>query len=100
MKSEKVARAFGKALKRRRIEAGLSQIALAEHSDLDRTYISLLETGRRQPSLMAFLALARAVRVRPATLLGDTLDQLPQGIGVSSSLPDRRRLVKRSLSDK
>ena len=76
MRSEKVAKAFGKTLRRYRDAAELSQIALAEHSDLDRTYISLLERGLRQPSLAALLALARAMKVSPLTILKETLDEL------------------------
>ena len=76
MKSEKIARAFGKTLKRYRNTAEVTQIVLALDSDLDRTYISLLETGRRQPSLAALLALAKAMKVSPVALLKDTLDEL------------------------
>lgn len=42
---------FGVALQKARQEAGLSQEALAELAGLDRSYISLLEQGKRQPSI-------------------------------------------------
>lgn len=66
----------GATLRRHRNDASLSQIALAEYSDLDRTYISLLERGLRQPSLAALIALAKAVKVSPLTLLKETLEEL------------------------
>ena len=43
--------AFGLILKDLRNERGLSQQQLAFDSDLDRTYISLLERGLRLPTL-------------------------------------------------
>ena len=43
--------AFGLVLKDLRNERGLSQQQLAFDSDLDRTYISLLERGLRLPTL-------------------------------------------------
>jgi transcriptional regulator with XRE-family HTH domain len=76
LRSEKVAKAFGRTLRRYRDVAELSQSALAEKSDLDRTYISLLERGLRQPSLAALLALARAVNVSPLTMLKETIEEL------------------------
>lgn len=41
----------------------MSQYALAKVTDLDRTYISLLERGLRSPSLDTMLALARGLNV-------------------------------------
>lgn len=43
--------AFGAILRRNREEKGLSQEELAHNCGLDRTFISLLERGLRQPSL-------------------------------------------------
>ena len=41
----------------------MSQYGLAKVTDLDRTYISLLERGLRSPSLDTMLALARGLNV-------------------------------------
>jgi len=49
------AEAFGHILKKTRKESGLSQEQLAFQSGLDRTFISLLERGKRQPSLTSIL---------------------------------------------
>lgn len=72
----RVARAFGLVLKITRRRQGLSQDRLSERCDHDRTYPSLLERGRRGPSLSMFLLLADALGVEPQKLLADTLMQL------------------------
>jgi transcriptional regulator with XRE-family HTH domain len=61
--------AFGEAIRDRRGELGLSQEALAEACDLDRTYISGIERGARNPSLTNILKIADALRLSPADLL-------------------------------
>lgn len=61
--------AFGEAIRQRRGELGLSQEALAEACDLDRTYISGIERGTRNPSLTNILKIAGALQLRPADLL-------------------------------
>ena len=64
----KVEEAFGAVLKAARKEKGLSQEQLALSCDLDRTFISLLERGLRQPSLTSIIALSEALD-KPADLL-------------------------------
>jgi len=66
--------AFGEAIRQMRGELGLSQEALAETCDLDRTYISGIERGSRNPSLTNILKIATALGVRPADLLARTED--------------------------
>lgn len=61
--------AFGEAIRQMRGELGLSQEALAEACDLDRTYISGIERGSRNPSLTNILKIAIALNARPADLL-------------------------------
>lgn len=60
--------AFGSRLRTVRIDRQVSQEALAELADLDRTYISLLERGKRNPSLVCVSKLARALEVTLSAL--------------------------------
>jgi transcriptional regulator with XRE-family HTH domain len=55
--------AFGKILREVRLKSGLSQERLAFDSGHHRTYISLLERGRRSPTLTTLLRLAAALGV-------------------------------------
>lgn len=71
-----VAVAFGKALRRLRHAAGLSQDALAEKVGMDRTYPSLLERGLRAPTLAMLFKAALGVGVSPHTLLAETINEL------------------------
>ena len=61
--------AFGTRLRELRKKRGLSQEKLAELADLHRNYAGLLERGGANPSLLAIVALARALNVQPAKLL-------------------------------
>ena len=56
---------FGKVLRSERIKINLSQEKLAELADLDRSYISLLERGLKQPSLATIFALSKALGIKP-----------------------------------
>lgn len=60
--------AFGRAVRDIRLERCLSQEALALRCDLDRTYVSGIERGVRNPSLTNILKIASALNVRPDAL--------------------------------
>ena len=62
-------RRFGDKVRELRIKKGLSQEQLAELSGLHRTYISSLELGKRNVSLINIFALAKALGVTPDKLL-------------------------------
>lgn len=61
--------AFGKRLQKLRLDLNLSQERLAEIAGFDRTYISLLERGIRNPSLVNVFRLAKALNITPDKLL-------------------------------
>jgi transcriptional regulator with XRE-family HTH domain len=61
--------AFAQVLRRLRKAKNLTQDALAQESNLDRTYISLLERGLRQPSLSSILRLAKPLGVSSAQII-------------------------------
>jgi len=54
---------LGQKIKTLRNEAGLSQEKLGELTGLDRTYISDIERGKRNPSLKSLEKLAHALKV-------------------------------------
>lgn len=60
---------FGKVLRTLREGKKLSQEKLAEYCDLDRTYISLLERGLRQPSISTIFKIADALDISPSELV-------------------------------
>lgn len=61
--------AFGKTLKSLRIEKGITQEKLAELSNLDVTFISMLENGKRQPTLSTIFTLSKALEVEASFLI-------------------------------
>jgi len=65
----KPANAFGQALRHFRARQNISQERLSQESGLDRSYISLLERGLRQPSLTTLLQLAEALDVSAGELI-------------------------------
>ena len=60
--------AFGKNLRQQRTDKGLSQEALAEKADLDPTYISGIERGVRNPSVLSIVRIAGALEIESADL--------------------------------
>lgn len=60
---------FGKVLRELRENKKLSQEKLAEYCDLDRTYISLLERGLRQPTITTLFKLSDALNIKPSELV-------------------------------
>ena len=54
---------FGKNLKFLRIQKGISQEEFADRTKLDRTYISGLERGKRNPSFLTLIKLAENLDV-------------------------------------
>jgi transcriptional regulator with XRE-family HTH domain len=60
---------LGLAIRSSRLRAGLSQERLAELAALDRTYISGLESGRRNPALTTLQRLAAGLDVDLSELI-------------------------------
>lgn len=63
--------AFGAKLRSLRTSKELSQEKLAELADLDRTYISGVERGKRNISLVNICRLASALEIEITVLFAD-----------------------------
>lgn len=61
--------AFGRVLRRLRLERGLSQETVGELANLQRKYISLLERAEYQPKLETVFRLAAALECTPSSLI-------------------------------
>lgn len=61
--------AFGKVLRKLRLEAGLTQEQFGFGADLRRTYVSILELGQQQPSLTTIFKIAKVLNMPAAKLI-------------------------------
>lgn len=68
--------AFGKVQKRMRTELGMTQEELSVCTQLDRSYLSLLERGIRQPSLNTIILLAEAFGIQPSELVALVMEEM------------------------
>ncbi|MBG6288497.1 helix-turn-helix transcriptional regulator [Pseudomonas nitroreducens] len=67
-----VSEAFGKVLRKKRKELGLSQEQLAHEAEIQRNYVSLIERGINQPTITILFKLATALKCHPSTLISET----------------------------
>jgi len=63
--------AFGRVLRERRKQAGLTQEQLALEADVQRNYVSLIERGVNQPTINVIFKLAAALKCQPSALIAD-----------------------------
>lgn len=75
---EHISLAFGKTLRRLRKEAKLTQEQLAFEAEIQRVYVSTLELGQQQPSLITLFKLAKGLKCSPSLLLQETEKLLEQ----------------------
>ena len=67
--------ALGRAVRRLRIERGLSQEDLAHLSRMDRTWVGGIERGEKNPSYEKLMDLASALDVRISELIAEADDR-------------------------
>lgn len=67
---EPALRRFGENVRAKREAQDLSQEQLAERADLDRTYISGVERGVRNLSILSAVRIAKALKITVADLCG------------------------------
>lgn len=70
--------AFGKVLRVVRKEVGLTQEELAHAAEVDRTFVSLIERGERQPTVRVLFKLAAALSLQPVRLIELTQELVAQ----------------------
>ncbi|MHB8290511.1 MAG: helix-turn-helix domain-containing protein [Acidimicrobiales bacterium] len=87
---------IGQRLRARRVQLGRTLAEVAEQSGLSLPYVSNLERGRGNPTLEALGALARALDIPLAGLLGDKGPIEPLQV-VLASAPASLVLFSRSL---
>lgn len=63
---------FGEVLRRLRSEKNISQEELAFLAGVDRTFVSRLERGIRQPTITTMIGIGRALGVPAADLMRET----------------------------
>ena len=68
-----IRRIFGANVRRYRLAARLSQEAVAERMGVDRAYISGIERGQQNATLLTIWHAAQALGVRPVDLLDENI---------------------------
>ena len=71
-----IRRTFGANLRRYRLEAELSQEAVAERMGVDRAHVSAMERGQQNVTIITLWHVAQALSVKPADLLDDTVQDV------------------------
>jgi transcriptional regulator with XRE-family HTH domain len=61
--------ALGREIKKAREVLQKSQEALAFEAGIHRTYVSLIERGKKSPTLAVIVRLAKALGIKPSELL-------------------------------
>lgn len=67
---------FAEVLRQTRLRAGMTQEDLADRAGVSVRFVSLLETGRRQPSLSALAALGHGLGMPMSELIRLLEDRL------------------------
>lgn len=60
----KILKNFGEQVKKLRMETGLSQEEFAEKLGIHRTYVSFIERGQRNPSLLMIFKISRVLKIK------------------------------------
>lgn len=69
--------AIGNLIRELRLANNWTQEDLAAASDIDRTYVSLLERYQRDPSLSIVIQLARALNIPPGDFVDEVVKRMP-----------------------
>jgi transcriptional regulator with XRE-family HTH domain len=68
--------ALSTILKEKRNHIGISQEELAHRCNIDRTYISMIERGKRKPTLNILFKICDALYIKPSAFIKEVEDLL------------------------
>lgn len=69
---------LGQVVQRLRMSKMMTQEDLAFETELDRTYISLIERGKANPSTTAIFAISNALGTTPSLIFSEVEERLKQ----------------------
>lgn len=83
----------GENVRRYRDAAGMTQAALAAAMEVDRAYVSGLELGQRNPTVVTLWHVALALRIKPYQLLEESpaFTPKPKTIGAKRPVPRAKK---------
>ena len=55
-----------------RVQKGISQLELSTISNLSQSFLASIERGKKQPSVLTLLRIAKALKVSPKNFFPDT----------------------------
>ena len=85
-----VRKLVGRNVRQYREKVGVSQEELAYRAGIDRTYVSGIERGIRNPTVLVLQDLASVLKVRPADLLADVDSTVVKPSAKPHTIPRRR----------
>jgi transcriptional regulator with XRE-family HTH domain len=68
-KQQSISKQFGEVVKAVREKQGVSQEKLAELAEIDRTYMSMIERGKRRPTLEVASRIAGALGMKLSQII-------------------------------
>lgn len=71
-----IRKVFGANARRYRLTLGLSQEAVAERMGVDRAFVSSIERGLQNTTLLTIWQIAQALEVRPSDLLEEKVSKV------------------------
>jgi transcriptional regulator with XRE-family HTH domain len=77
---------IGTLFREARLKAGMTQEHLAARTRVTREYVSLLELGKRTPTIFVFIRIARALGKSPSSLLSQIEEQCPGEVALAEHI--------------
>jgi transcriptional regulator with XRE-family HTH domain len=85
-----VRKLVGRNVRQYRERVGVSQEELAYRAGIDRTYVSGIERGIRNPTVLVLQGLAGVLKVQPSDLLADVDSTVVKPLAKPRTIPRRR----------